>query len=259
MPANHSWRVSVEGKFAVYIAVSTDVSLIRDMTSLPSVVRRLAALMSADVKGYARLMGEDEVATLRTLTRYREIMSELIRRFRGRVGDSPGDSVLAEFGSVVDAVQCAVEIQRELHAQNAELPVSRRMEFRIGINFGDVIVEGERLYKPGLLKRVPFQISRPTEVRTSSTPRPPRHRVSRAAGDRDGRRPGCWESWPVLSAAEGEEARQPGAGRRATHHGQHRGDLASMMRAVIGDVVEQEPKGLLIGLPREQAILDHAV
>src|SRR6266567_1230980 len=98
--------------------------------------RKLAAIFSTDVKGYSRLMGEDEVATIRTLTAYREVMATLIQQHRGRVVDSPGDNLLAEFASVVDAVQCAVEIQRDIEARNAVLPADRRMEFRIGINLG---------------------------------------------------------------------------------------------------------------------------
>ena len=101
--------------------------------------RKLAAIFSTDVKGYSRLMGEDEVATIRTITAYREVMASLIQQHRGRVVDSPGDNLLAEFASVVEAVQCAVAIQRELKARNAELLPHRRMEFRIGINLGDVI------------------------------------------------------------------------------------------------------------------------
>jgi adenylate cyclase len=114
------------------------------------VIRRLAALMSADVKGYSRLMGEDELATVRTLTSFRGVMGDLVQRHRGRVVDAPGDNLLAEFGSVVDAVQCAVEVQRDLHARNSALPQPRRMEFRIGISLGDVIVEGDRLYGDGV-------------------------------------------------------------------------------------------------------------
>jgi adenylate cyclase len=112
--------------------------------------RKLTALLSADVKGYSRLMGEDEEATIRTLTAYRQIMVALIAQHRGRVVDSPGDNLLAEFASAVDAVRGAVEIQRELRIKNAELPPERRMEFRIGINVGDVVVEGERLYGDGV-------------------------------------------------------------------------------------------------------------
>ena len=112
--------------------------------------RKLTAILSADVKGYSRLMGEDEVATVRTLTAYREMMAALIQQHRGRVVDSPGDNLLAEFASVVDAVRCAVEIQEELKARNAELPENRKMEFRIGINLGDVIEEGDRIYGDGV-------------------------------------------------------------------------------------------------------------
>src|SRR5215468_2158935 len=112
--------------------------------------RRLAAIFSTDVQGYSRLMGEDEAATVRTITAYRELMATLIQQYRGRVVDSPGDNLLAEFASVVEAVQCAVVIQRELKTRNAALPPQRRMEFRIGINLGDVIVEGERIYGDGV-------------------------------------------------------------------------------------------------------------
>src|SRR5215831_551836 len=112
--------------------------------------RRLAAIFSTDVQGYSRLMGEDEAATVRTITAYRELMAALIQQYRGRVVDSPGDNLLAEFASVVEAVQCALVIPRELKTRNAALPPQRRMEFRIGINLGDVIVEGERIYGDGV-------------------------------------------------------------------------------------------------------------
>jgi len=98
--------------------------------------RKLTAILSADAVGYSRLMGEDEEATVRTVTAYREMMSTLIQKHQGRVVDSPGDNLLAEFASVVDAVRCAVEIQEELRARNAALPEDRKMEFRIGINLG---------------------------------------------------------------------------------------------------------------------------
>ena len=112
--------------------------------------RKLTAILSADVQGYSRLMGEDEEATVRTLTAYREVMASLIGQHRGRVVDSPGDNLLAEFASVVDAVQCAVAVQRELNARNRALPDSRQMGFRIGINLGDVLVDGERIYGDGV-------------------------------------------------------------------------------------------------------------
>jgi TolB-like protein/class 3 adenylate cyclase/cytochrome c-type biogenesis protein CcmH/NrfG len=113
-------------------------------------IRKLAAILSADVVAYSRLMGEDEEATIRTLTTYREVMVTLIQQYRGRVVDFPGDNLLAEFASVVDAVQCAVAIQRELKARNMELPPHRWMQFRLGINLGDVIVEGEQIYGDGV-------------------------------------------------------------------------------------------------------------
>ena len=112
--------------------------------------RRLSAILSADVEGYSRLMREDEEATVHTLTTYRTAMTHLIQQYRGRVVDSPGDNLLAEFTSVVDAVNCSVEIQREFAERNAELPENRRMQFRIGINLGDVIEEGERIYGDGV-------------------------------------------------------------------------------------------------------------
>jgi adenylate cyclase len=114
------------------------------------VKRKLTAILSADVKGYSRLMGEDEEWTLRTLNTYKEVMRSLIQQYRGRVVNAPGDNVLAEFASVVDAVQCAVEIQQVLRARNALLPENRRMEFRIGINLGDVIEEGDSIYGDGV-------------------------------------------------------------------------------------------------------------
>ncbi len=114
------------------------------------VERKLAAILSADVEGYSRLMGDDEVATVRTITDYRASIVSTVARYGGRVVDAPGDNVLAEFSSVVAAVQCAVEIQRTLGSRNVELPVSRRMQFRIGINLGDVIVDAERLYGDGV-------------------------------------------------------------------------------------------------------------
>jgi len=116
----------------------------------PEVKRKLTAILSADVKGYSRLMGADEEGTLRTLTAYREAMSALIMGHRGRVINAPGDALLAEFESVVDAVKSAVEIQRELAKRNADLPTDRRMEYRIGINLGDVIADGESIYGDGV-------------------------------------------------------------------------------------------------------------
>jgi len=112
--------------------------------------RKLTAILSADVKGYSHLMQDDEEATVRTITAYRGVMSTLIQGHDGRVVDAKGDNVLAEFPSVVDAVRCAVEIQKELKVRNAELPENRKMAFRIGINLGDVIAEEETIYGDGV-------------------------------------------------------------------------------------------------------------
>ncbi len=114
------------------------------------VKRKLAAILSADVKGYSRLMGEDEVGTIQTLNTYKELMANLIQHHHGRVVDAPGDNLLAEFASVVDAVECAVDIQKELKTRNTELPENRRMEFRIGVNLGDVIEDGEQILGDGV-------------------------------------------------------------------------------------------------------------
>ena len=112
--------------------------------------RRLTAILSADVKGYSRLMGEDELATVETLKKYRDVISSLVGDYAGRVVDSPGDNILAEFVSVVDAVECGVKIQDALKDENAQLSKNRRMEFRIGINLGDVIDDEGRLYGDGV-------------------------------------------------------------------------------------------------------------
>jgi len=112
--------------------------------------RKLTAILSADVEGYSRLMGDDEEATVRTLTSYREVLSTLIQQHNGKVLDSPGDNLLAEFVSVVDAVQCAVAVQKEIKSRNDELPENRRMQFRIGVNLGDVIEDQERIYGDGV-------------------------------------------------------------------------------------------------------------
>jgi adenylate cyclase len=115
-----------------------------------NVQRKLAALVSADVVGYSRLMGDDEMATIETLTACRELMSKCIEQYHGRVVDFTGDNLLAEFVSVVDAIECAVDIQKKLKSQNKELPEMRRMAFRIGVNLGDVIVDGDSIFGDGV-------------------------------------------------------------------------------------------------------------
>ena len=106
----------------------------------PSLDRRLVAILAADIEGYSRLMAQDEEAALATLSSHRAVVDELIVAFRGRVANTAGDSVLAEFASVVDTVRCAVRMQQEIADRNAELPEQQRMSFRIGINVGDIIV-----------------------------------------------------------------------------------------------------------------------
>jgi len=123
---------------------------VEDEVKSNPVQRKLAAILSADVKGYSRLMGQDEAATVKSIRACRIIMASAIASAHGRVVDSPGDNVLAEFGSAVDALECAVAIQDSLKAENAQLPADRRMVFRIGINIGDVIVEGDEIYGDGV-------------------------------------------------------------------------------------------------------------
>jgi adenylate cyclase len=112
--------------------------------------RKLTAILCADVHGYSRLMGDNEEATVHTLASHRRIIDALIEQYHGRFVNSAGDSVLADFASVVNCVQCGIEIQAALKTENAELPLARRMEFRVGINLGDVIIDGEQIYGDGV-------------------------------------------------------------------------------------------------------------
>jgi TolB-like protein/class 3 adenylate cyclase len=112
--------------------------------------RKLKAIFSADVQGYSKLMGDDDESTVSTITTYREIMSVLIEKYHGRVVDAPGDNILAEFGSSQEAVLCAIEIQGKLETENGKLPDNRRMNFRIGINLGDIIHKDDRIYGDGV-------------------------------------------------------------------------------------------------------------
>ena len=112
--------------------------------------RKLCAILSADVKGYSQLMGTDEDATVRTITAYRQVFIEFVATHHGRIVDTPGDNILAEFESVVDALRCALHIQEDIHNKNDALSEERRMDFRIGINLGDVIQEEARIYGDGV-------------------------------------------------------------------------------------------------------------
>ncbi len=112
--------------------------------------RQLKAILSADVRSYSRLMSEDEIWTIKTVKSYRDLISSYVQRYSGRVVDSPGDNVLAEFGSVMNAVECAMVIQKDLRKKNDLTPENRRMEYRIGVNLGDVVIEKDRIYGDGV-------------------------------------------------------------------------------------------------------------
>ena len=114
------------------------------------VTRKLRAILSADVKGYSLLMADNEIATINTLKNYRNIMSECIEQHGGRVVDQVGDNLLAMFDSVVDAVQCSVEVQKKLKEKNDELHEDKKLVFRIGVNIGDVIQDGDRIFGDGV-------------------------------------------------------------------------------------------------------------
>src|SRR5690242_14454713 len=112
--------------------------------------RRLAAILSADVSGYSRLMGEDAPATVRTLSEYRAAIGSIIAAHHGRIVDMPGDNILAEFSSALDAVEAALAMQKELALRNASLAEGRRMAFRVGVNLGELVTEGGRIYGDGV-------------------------------------------------------------------------------------------------------------
>src|ERR1700746_1124871 len=120
------------------------------MSAPTKVSRRLVAVFAADVEGYSRLMGADEVGTLEGLTERRAILDRIIGEHRGRIANTAGDSVLAEFGSAVDAVRCAVEAQTALAEANSTLAPDRRISFRIGIHIGDVMVRAGDLFGDGV-------------------------------------------------------------------------------------------------------------
>src|ERR1700741_3385525 len=116
----------------------------------PSMKRRLAAILAADIAGYSRLMGEDEAATVRDLKAHQAVVLPLVARYGGRIIDTAGDGILAEFPSVINATECAVEMQTIMATRNESVPESRRMRFRIGINLGDVIHDEARIYGDGI-------------------------------------------------------------------------------------------------------------
>src|ERR1700724_3596202 len=115
------------------------------------VQRRLAAILAADVAGYSRLMGADEEGTLAALKKLRRELSDpKIKEHHGRIVKTTGDGLLVEFASVVDAVRCAVDVQREMAERNANVPAATRIEFRVGINLGDIIIDGDDIFGDGV-------------------------------------------------------------------------------------------------------------
>jgi adenylate cyclase len=144
-------------------------AIIRTMTD-DKVKRRLTTVLCADVHGYSRLMEADEAGTLGTLRRYRTAIAGLVARHDGRIVNTWGDAVIAEFASVVEAVQCAVEIQQEISKQESDPPHAHRMRFRIGINLGDVMVDGSDIYGDGVNIAARLQeLAEPGGVVVSST------------------------------------------------------------------------------------------
>src|SRR6516165_5173176 len=140
------------------------------MSDPTNINRRLVAVFAADVEGYSRLMGADEVGTLKGLTERRAILDGLIGNHGGRIANTAGDSVLAEFGSAVDAVQCAVDSQKALAEANSGIAADRRISFRIGIHVGDVMVRGGDLFGDGVNIAARLQsIAEPGGVCVSST------------------------------------------------------------------------------------------
>jgi adenylate cyclase len=133
----------------------------------PPIERRLAAILSADVEGYSRLMHIDEEATMTTLSAHRAVVDDLIGRHRGRIANTAGDSVLAEFASVLDAVRCAIEIQEAIERANEVQTHERQMRFRLGVNVGDVMVKDGDIFGDGVNVAARLEGSSPAPTATS--------------------------------------------------------------------------------------------
>src|SRR6266481_3141553 len=131
-------------------AVARGGMLAMDQQQPVRVGRRLSAIVAADVAGYSRLMGLDEVGTARTLREHRKVTDALVAKHGGRLVKTTGDGVLLEFPSVVDAVECAVAVQAVMAQRNEGIPQERRMLFRIGINLGDILIEGDDILGDGV-------------------------------------------------------------------------------------------------------------
>jgi adenylate cyclase len=140
------------------------------MDEEPSLRRRLAAILAAAIAGYSRLMHADEAATVRDLKAHQSAILPLIGRHGGRIIDTAGDGVMAEFPSVIGATECAIELQTVMAERNAEVPERRRMQFRIGINLGDVIHDETRIYGDGINIAAPLEaLAEPGGVLVSNT------------------------------------------------------------------------------------------
>ena len=170
----------------------------------PSVERKLAAIFAADVEGYSRLMGLDEVATLRTLTAYRVVADNLIASHRGRIFNTAGDSLVADFASAVDAAQCAVAMQDAIAKENAERPAGERMRFRIGIHVGDIMVQGDNLFGDAVNIAARLEaLSEPGGICVSGlSPRRERRWVPAAYGSAKVADVGCSHGWSTVLMAK---------------------------------------------------------
>ena len=195
-----------------------------------SLKRRLAAILAADIAGYSRLMGEDEAATVRDLKGHQAVVLPLVGRYGGRIIDTAGDGILAEFPSVINATECAVEIQTIMAVRNDAVPESRRMQFRIGINLGDVIHDETRIYGDGINVAARLEGHRgarrhlhlppgvrPGEPRAQGRfpgARPAHLEEHRASGGRLRHRAGGWRR---RSGRDGPQCRRPHAGDSLLH------------------------------------------
>jgi adenylate cyclase len=216
------------------------------------VKRRLTTVLCADVQGYARLMEADEAGTLTTLRRSRSAMTTLVERHDGRIVNTWGDAVIAEFASVVEAVQCAVEIQQELLSQDPHLPDAQRMRFRIGINLGDVMVDGSDIYGDGVNIAARLQeLAEPGGILISGPVYDQVHNKLSLGFDFLGRQQVKNVAAPVMSY------RVTVGGARAEQPKSRTDEAASRQPPVEGDVAGrmQGVPGWFAGLPRSIATL----
>jgi len=169
-----------------------------------TVERKLAAIFAADVEGYSRLMGQDEVGTLRTLNRYRAIIDPLIASHRGRIFTTAGDSLVADFASAVDAVECAVAVQEAIAKENADRPAGEQMRFRIGIHVGDIMVQGDNLFGDAVNIAARLEaLSEPGGICVSGLrPRRERRWVPAAYGSAKVADVGCSHGWSTVLMAK---------------------------------------------------------